>query len=303
MKSLFQYRLVAVLLLIIIGNGVAGDNPAQSGFAFLKLGAGSRSAGMGEAMTAIVADASGTYWNPAGLAQMNGTELHFTHNKWLQGIANEFVAVGFRFGTNALGLSFMSNTITGIERRTQASTEPLATLSTHDILFGLSFARNWGSRVTYGVTLKYLYQKIYIESSNGIAADIGLQYQLPIAGLKAGLALQNWGYVTAMKNEKPRLPQTIRLGLGYFLAVPGGNLIAAMDWVKIVDSSSHLNFGLEYNLMKYLSLRTGYQTGFNDKGMQVGIGLRVERYGLDYAYVPFASDLGNSHRVSVKIGL
>lgn len=305
MKCSFRNSLIAVLWLlpVLFGIGVAGENPAHSGFAFLKLGAGSRGAGMGEAMTAIVADASGTYWNPAGLVQLNRTTLHFTHNKWLQGISNEFVAVGFRLGKNALGLSFMSNSVDGIERRTQATTEPLAMLNTHDILLGLSFARSWGNRLNYGVTIKYLYQKIYIESSSGIAADVGLQYQLPIAGLKAGLALQNWGYVTALQNEKTRLPQTIRLGAGYLHTVPGGNLTVAMDWVKIIDSSSHLNVGLEYNFIKYLSLRTGYQTGFDDKGLHVGIGFQLDRYGLDYAYVPFASDLGHSHRVSVEIGL
>lgn len=305
MNCPFRYRLAVVLLLlpVMMGSAVAGENPANSGFAFLKLGAGSRAGGMGEAMAAVVRDASSTYWNPAGLIQLNRTELHFTHNRWLQGISNEFLAVGFRLGTNALGLSFMSNVVDGIERRTQASTEPLAMLSTHDIMFGLSVARSWGSRLHYGLTVKYLYQKIYIESSSGIAADVGLQYQLPIAGFQAGLVLQNWGYVTALKSETTRLPQTVRLGLGYSLAVPGGDLTAALDWVKISNSSSHLNIGVEYNLSKYLSLRTGYQTGFDDKGLQVGVGFQFDRYGLDYAYVPFGADLGQSHRVTVEIGL
>jgi hypothetical protein len=283
----------------------SGDNPASTGLSFLKLGAGSRAVGMGEAYTAVANDASGTYWNPAGLVNLSGTELMFTHNKWLQDITNEFAAFGFRSGKNAFGISFMSNTIGGIERRVKASAEPLDVLNAHDIMFGLSYARGLGENLRLGTTVKYLYQKIYVESASGVAADFGLQYTTPMQGLKTGVVIQNFGFMSKLQEESTKLPQTIRVGLAYQLPfqILNGEFLVAADWMKILESSSHVNIGFEYNFIKYFALRFGYQTGFEDKGIHGGFGLSFNRYRLDYAYVPFTSDLGNSHRVSFGIGL
>jgi len=284
--------------------GQAKDNPANTGLPFLKLGAGSRAVGMGEAFVAVANDANSAYWNPAGLTQISGTELTFTHNKWLQDITNEFVAVGFRVGDNAFGVSFMSNSIGGIERRVKPAAEPIDVLTAHDIMFGISYARNFGSNLSSGLTVKYLYQKIYVESSAGVAVDWGLQYQTPLSGLKSGLSLQNFGVVTKLRDESTKLPQTIQLGLAYQLPlhILQGEFLVAADWMKILASTSHINIGLEYNFIKYFALRLGYQTGFEDKSIHGGFGVQFNRYRLDYAYVPFSSDLGNSHRISFGIG-
>lgn len=304
MKNKFSLGFILVVLVLTFSQIFAEDNPANTGLSFLKLGAGSRSVGMGEAYAAIANDASGTYWNPAGLANLSGTELMFTHNKWLQDITNEFAAVGFRAGKNAFGISFMSTNIGGIERRVQASAEPLDVLSAHDIMLGLSYARWLGENLSLGTTVKYLYQKIYIESAAGLAVDLGLQYTTPLQGLKTGVVLQNFGFMSKLQEESTELPQTIRVGLAYQLPfqILSGEFLLATDWMKLLESTSHLNFGFEYNFIKYFAIRFGYQTGFEDKGIHGGFGVRFNRYRLDYAYVPFTSDLGNSHRISFGIG-
>jgi len=287
----------------ITSTGFSGESAAGTGLAFLKLGAGSRAAAMGEAYTAVVDDASGTYWNPAGLVNMDNTELIFTHNKWLQDVTNEFVALRFGAGKSAFGFSFMSNTIDGIERRVGPSAEPLDVLEAHDIMFGISYARAFNASLTWGVTVKYLYEKIYVESSSGVAADFGLHYRTKIKGLRAGLVLQNFGYVTELRDEATQLPQTVRAGLAYQLPMQvfNGSILLASDWMKILDGNSHINMGFEYAFINYLSLRFGYQTGYDDKGISAGFGVQIKRYLLDYAYVPFSSDLGNSHRISFGV--
>lgn len=304
MKNKFFSGLI-LLLAINFSPLFAEDNPATTGLSFLKLGAGSRAVGMGEAYVAVANDASASYWNPAGLVNLSDTELLFTHNKWFQDITNEFAALGFRAGKHAFGISFMSNTIAGIERRVIASAEPLDELTAHDIMFGLSYARGFGENFSLGTTVKYLYQKIYIESASGVAIDLGLQYATPVQGLKTGLVLQNFGFMTNLQEEATQLPQTVRLGLAYQLPfqILNGEFLLATDWMKILDSTSHLNFGFEYNFVKYFAVRFGYQTGFADKGIHGGFGVGFNRYRLDYAYVPFSSDLGNSHRISFEIRL
>ena len=300
-------KLLSILLLItvIISNAIAGDNPASTGLSFLKIGAGARAVGMGEAFTAVVDDASGTFWNPAGLAHLQNSELVFTHNKWLQDITNEYFALGFMVGKNVFGISFMSNTVDGIERRVKPTAEPLGEINAHDVMFGLSYARFLTADISLGATAKFLYEKIYVESSSGVAVDLGLQYQTKISGLRTGIALQNFGYITKLKDESVKLPQTIRIGLAYQLPFQlfQGEFLVASDWVKIFESSSHFNLGVEYSFKGFFALRCGYLTGYDEKGIQGGFGIGFKRYRLDYAFVPFSSDLGNSHRVSFGISL
>ncbi len=294
------FALIIILFWVV---AYASNNPASTGLSFLKLGAGSRAVGMGESYVAAANDASATYWNPAGLVALNGTELLFTHNKWLQDITNEFAALGFRLGKNGFGFSFMTNSVSGIERRVIASAEPLDVLTAHDVMLGLSYARKLGDNLNLGATIKYLYQKIYIEEASGLAFDFGAQYATPIRGLAAGLAMQNLGSMSKLKDEPTQLPRTLRLGLAYLMPIQTMNseILLAAEWMKILKSNGHLNFGLEYTFSKYFAIRLGYQTGFEDKGIHTGFGVGFSRYRLDYAYVPFTSELGNSHRISVGI--
>ncbi len=298
---------IAILLAIAIlsPNVHAAENPASTGLAFLKIGAGARAVAMGEAFTAQVNDASGTFWNPAGLAHLPNAELMFTHNEWLQDITNEYLTIGFIFGQNVFGLSFLSNSVGGIERRVAPTAEPLGFVNAHDVMFGISYARFLDQRFSMGTTIKFLYEKIYVESCTGAAVDVGMQYQSAISGLKTGLVLQNFGFMSKLKNESSQLPQLIRVGVAYqlpFKILPG-KFVLASDWVKIFSSTSHVNMGLEYNLKNLLALRCGYQTGYEIKGIQGGFGIVVKRYRLDYAYAPFKSDLGNSHRISFGMQL
>ena len=299
-----------VFLLIIIISlsaslGLTGENPASTGLSFLKIGAGARAVGMGEAFTALVDDASGTFWNPAGLAHLQSSELIFTHNEWLQDITNEYFTLGFGVGKNVFGISFMTNTVGGIERRVKPTAEPLGIVNAHDVMFGLSYARILRPDLSIGATAKFLYEKIYVESSSGVAVDLGLQYRTKINGLRAGLAIQNFGFMTELKDEKVQLPQTVRLGLAYLLPFQlfQGGIVLASDWVKIIESSSHINLGLEYNFKRFFAVRFGYQTGYDEKGIQGGFGIVLKKYRLDYAFVPFTSDLGNSHRISFGMKL
>lgn len=297
-----KFRTWLFFIWIFQTNVFASPNAGKTGLAFLKIGAGGRAVGMGEAYTAIANDASATYWNPAGLAQLDQHEFIFTHNKWFQDISHKFLAVSFLIGKNAFGISFISNNVGGIERRTKPSTEPLGIIEAHDIMLGLSFARAYRTNIKWGITVKYLYEKIYLETTYGVAADLGLIYQLPIQGFAIGASLQNIGKMSKFKNETIKLPTTLKGGIAYQLPFQFyGIILFAADIVKIVDSSFHVNTGMEYELRNLLTLRCGYLTGYNERGFQGGIGLKFNRYRLDYGYVPFSSDIGNSHRISLGV--
>ncbi|UCE04800.1 MAG: PorV/PorQ family protein [bacterium] len=296
---------IGILLLLIFSiqtNIIAKTNAVNTGLAFLKIGAGGRAVGMGEAYTAIANDASATYWNPAGLVLIEKSELIFTHNKWFQDISHNFLAISLLRGKNAIGISFIDNNVGGIERRVKPSAEPLGSIEAHDIMIGLSFARSYNTNLKWGITVKYLYEKIYLETAYGVATDLGLIYRLPTQGLSIGASFQNLGKMSKFKEEAVKLPTTLKSGLAYQLPFQlYGNIIIAADMVKILEGSFHTNFGFEFELKNLLALRFGYLTGYDERTIQGGLGLKFSRYCLDYGYAPFSSDIGNSHRISLRL--
>ena len=93
--------LTQVLILTLAGNilnaqlenkqdiSKRGTTAAQ----FLKISTGGRGTAMGSAIVAICSDLTSSYWNPAGLAHMNGIQVYFENNDWLAGTDHHFGAV------------------------------------------------------------------------------------------------------------------------------------------------------------------------------------------------------------------
>jgi len=291
-----------IFITFIFTNSFADTYAGKTGLAFLQIGAGGRAVGMGEAFTAVANDASATYWNPAGIAVLDRSEFLFMHNKWFQDISHNYAAFTFSNGSHKFGLSYMSSTISGIERRTSPSSEPLGEFDTHDIMAGLSYARTWNNNLQYGLTLKYIYEKIYLESAYGVAVDLGIIYHTPVKHITIGAVIANIGKTSAFKNEEIKLPTTVKMGLAYELPIRlYGNALIAADILKVLDGAFYTNIGLEYDVKKMIALRFGYLAGYDERTFQGGFGLSFSHYRLDYGYVPFASDLGNSHRISLGI--
>ncbi|NOZ62589.1 MAG: UPF0164 family protein [Calditrichaeota bacterium] len=297
--------LFGFLFLMIHFSQLQAGGPETTGLAFLKVGAGARSVGMGEAYSAVATDASAAYWNPAGLAAQGRSEFVFTHNKWLQEINNEFAAVSFHIKSHAFGISVMTQNIGGIERRTGPTEEPLGDFNAHNVMAGISYARYLSHNFAVGITAKFLYEKIYVEESSGAAVDIGVRYQTNVPGLTTALVLHNFGFVSELENESSKLPRMVRVGAAYLLPreILQGKITLATDVVQVFEGTSHFNLGAEYLLKNMLAFRLGYQSGYADKDIHVGVGFYFGRYRLNYAFVPFSSDLGNSHRISVVIQL
>ena len=113
---------------------------------------------------AVAQDASAVYWNPAGMLKAKRSNVLFNHNEWIQDIRGEFVALSLVRKKSAWGFHLRSFNITDIPVRVIASTEPLENTSAHYFSAGMSYARRIHPRLDAGVTLKYLFEKIYVEN-------------------------------------------------------------------------------------------------------------------------------------------
>ena len=65
------------------------SNKGTTGAAFLEIGIGARAEAMGGAYSGEAGRVEMIYWNPAGLAFIDGFATSFTHSEWLANTAFE----------------------------------------------------------------------------------------------------------------------------------------------------------------------------------------------------------------------
>ena len=295
------------LLILAFSSTQATDiysKAGSKGLAFLKIGLGARAAALGEAYVAVANDATAPLWNPAGLTCVDGKDLLFVHNQWFQDIRSEFVGTAMNFGEHGIGFGFLITTVGDIQIRTKEDMF-IGTFSAYDIALTGAYARRIRDDMSLGLTLKVLYEKMYIYSSSGFAFDVGTRISPGIHNLSIGAAIQNIGTMSAMREEETPLPLTLKAGLAYIAAADPiqGNLLFTADISKPSDYWTTFHTGLEYSFGQRLAVRGGYLFGQDERGLSAGIGLGFHHYRLDYAYAPFDYDLGDTHRLTFGISL
>ncbi len=312
--------LAATLLLLLVAASAAAYEPGTSGLLFLRLGVGERAAGMGEAYTALAADATALYWNPAGLAAVPRTQVHLMHNEWIASVRQEFVGLAHptRLGTFALGLTGLS--MDELELREEVpSSEPLGHFSAFDIAVHGGFGRELVPGVQAGIGLKWIYSRLYEENAKGFLVDIGLRHQAKIPGLTLGAALLHFGPKFKYVSEEFDAPRTVKLGAAWLAPAhpAGGDLRFAYDLLLLSDSdtasdaelgeSKSLNarhhVGAEFDYQGLAALRLGYKAGYDSQGLSVGAGLHWQQVTFDYAFLAVANDLGSAHRLGLTLDL
>ncbi len=277
------------------GSGIS-SNAGTASSAFLKIGSGARPAAMGGAFAGVADDVNALYWNPAGIARLQNREMTFSHNIWLEDTSYEYLGVVQPLDNYVMGAGvsyFNIGTMDGWD----VNNAPTGNFSARSIAFALSVGRVMNDKLSLGLTLKTVHEKIETESASAFAADAGGMYKL---GDDSSIAfvVQNLGTGVKFVKESAGLPVNIKIGGAHRLLQ--NNLILSLDFNKYSDTGFRGDFGAEYRLAETLALRLGYNSG-NDmgSGLTAGFGFRISSLNVDYAFVPYG-DLGNAHRFSLS---
>jgi hypothetical protein len=313
-----------------IGFAPAADfsKTGSVGAQFLKIAVGSRYQGMGEASVAEVGDAYSMYWNPAGLTNIENSSVTFTSVDWIAGVSLNYVAFATRvegFGVFGLSATLMSSgdmEITTVEQ--PEGTGEMFNASSFALTAG--FARQLTNRLSFGTTLKYLYEKIYNESASGLAFDFGTQLHTGWRSLRIGMNIANMG--TTMKFNGPDLltpldleggstvngsanidsydlPLIFRLGMAYDLVDNNMNRVTlALEAKHPNDNDQQAAFGTEYCYRDRYFLRGGYKFNYEEQGLTLGAGIitpmgETTQLMVDYAWADF-DHLESVHRFSLS---
>ncbi|HTR81696.1 MAG TPA: hypothetical protein VMM58_08700 [Bacteroidota bacterium] len=176
-----------------------------------------------------------------------------------------------------------------------------------------SYAKQHSEHLYYGANLKLIFRQIGEYHATGIGFDLGALYA-PNDHLSLGVNAQDITTTLVAWNTGTNelISPTLKIGGAYLFELFGGRLGPALDAdVRFENrqfaSIAHVgpvsfdpHGGVEYDYKKVVALRVGY----NDvKSLTLGAGVHLRKLDIDYSFAKFdgADQLGNSHRISLRL--
>lgn len=287
-----------------VSAGGAGATSAN----FLKIPAAALPSGMGEAYTAMVGPDSILY-NPAGLGLLGYSSFSGSHNQYIDGITQEYLALAWRSPYGTVGAAFTALSSGDIDAYDSSDMRIGNTSSAHRVL-AVSYARSWprfnkdigmldpmlitsgwtnvplvkdyrprAYRFSIGGGVKRVSEKLGKDSASSYAFDAGALLVLP-RHFHVGVSAMNFGGREKFVEEAYKLPASLRFGVAKDFHTVNDVMIftVASDLVKYSDREYLNATGLETDIMKLFQVRLGYKTQ-KDSGSRVcgGFGMNFDR--------------------------
>jgi len=305
-QRLFKILLIWGCLLLataLLGKTCVASDNGIAAADFLNVGVGARGAALGGAYTSVTDDATATYWNPAGMMQLNSSQVVFSHFAWYQDITYEYLAVAYPYSEKwsfGVSLSYLNyGSIDGYD----INDEPTGDISsTYDLATGLSAAYRVNEEFSVGLTAKYVVVSLAGLSGGALAADIGARYNMDMFSF--GLAAVNLGGKMDFDGTKEDLPAAVRAG---FSVKPFGNsVLASLELDNPFQGDLAIRNGYEFNYEGRYFVRTGYAVIPNQDGrefgqsLSFGVGALMGPAHFDYTFSPDENATAESiHRISL----
>lgn len=335
-NSLFISKILVFVLIMLFPNfaqNKAGTTIGQ----FLKIEPSARAISMGNAGVSLSGEATLSFFNPAGLGRLSGSQVQFTHNQWIADITYNYAIAAINF-TELGTFSIMMTNLSSGEIAVRTVEQPLGTgekYSVTNFAFGLGYGLMLTDRVSVGMQLTYMNESIWHSSLNAFGVNFGVQYRLTEGGVMIGASVSNFGtkgkydgrdlYLNHDLDPKKygdndqlpaefrvdefSLPVIFRAGISYpYVFSNDFKFLLSIDALHPNDNSESINVGGEVNLVKNFFLRAGYRNLFlanSEGGAVFGGGFNYEfnssmSIKFDYAYADYGR-LAQAHRLTLGI--
>ncbi len=301
---------LSVIILIAIEKTAINSKNYNNGLnagEFLLFGAGARSISLGGAYTAVSGDIFSSNRNPAGLADLDSIKLGFMHHTLAEDIKINYVSVGMpAFEKNhyaAFSVNYGNYGEEDVTIYALDPSNPWADAKTNekfkgsDLTLQTSYSIKKGKKFLFGISGKYISQKIYGYKAAAIAIDFGMIIKLK-NNIKVGAGIFNLG--TKLKFDQKSEPLPIQIKTGFTTNLFDKEFIT-LNGDIIYTKNEKLDYclGTEINPLSLISFRCGYNSvNETDNGLVFGLGFKLDKLNIDYAYEPFG-DFGNSHKFSI----
>ncbi|MGD9897983.1 MAG: PorV/PorQ family protein [Calditrichaceae bacterium] len=284
---------------------------------------GARDLAMGGANIVNTQGVDAIYWNPAGLATLDGkAQGAFSNMTIFSDIGVNYLALGVNMGSlGNLGFDIKSFDFGDIPETTVLDMDGASgkTYSPTYSTVGLTYANKLTETIRVGFTGKMIYESIPRAEATSFAFDIGIQY-MNLAGLDGvsfavvaknigqNMSYEGSGFLYAVQDpvtdrtdyvtretSSDQLPASLEFGVAYtYKLMERNTLLISGDFANNNIDNDELKLGVEYSYNNFVALRGGYINKINvaaedeDFDFSFGAGINYKlgntMLSLDYAF-------------------
>ncbi len=311
-------------LLPSFGNSRTGT----AGMQFLKTGVDARSMGMAGAVISAPNDASTMYWNPAGSTQLDsGTKYNIAinHCSYFAKTKLEQAALVYKHKYGYWGVQLLSFRSPSMKETTEFQPEGTGrTFAFSDVLIGITYAQQLTNNFSFGLNVKYVNESFAGVVTNNMLFDLGLFYDVHLRNTRFAAVISNFGINVKPHGEVTALrlsglsstsdfsaysaPSLFRVAVSTLVfRTKEQTLMGTLQLNHPGDNNETFALGFEYQYLKLLIARAGYEFGADEKGFPaLGFGIKLpKRFGglrFDYGW-QYKKVFGNVQRIGIVASL
>lgn len=286
---------------------------ATAGFVFLEVPLNARTTGLGESgITLSDLKSEGIFVNPAICGFTD--RIHsagFSYVSYFADIKQYAASYSFNSSSGVFSLGALMFDY-GEMAKTQKVTgqrvyEILGTFNSRSIAAVLSYSKMLTDRFSFGVSLKYVNEKIDIYSAENVLLDGGFLYYTGLGSLRIGGVIQNFGTDAKFINDPFKMPSILKLGVaGEILGsyTSDYRITALVEAIHPNDGPEKLNSGIEFGWRNILMIRGGYKFFYDEETYSFGLGINAEPvvpFSIDFSISNYGR-LGNILRLTLQAG-
>ena len=324
-RRIFVFIILSLMVLQL--SSTAQTNFRRYAGEFMSIDVSARARSMGGAFSAVSNDVYATFYNPAGLPQVQSAQLGFTHTQqFLASINYDYIGFAQPISDNkTIGFSLVRLGVDNIQDSRAAAIlgddgtllgidqSKIDNFNSADYVFFFSLGNRINSKLSWGFNAKLVRRNLANFNANGLGFDAGLMYNVnnrfKISGMFRNITttLIAWN-----SGEKELVSPTMRFGSSYFIPLPGlkSHFVPVVDFIVQTQSTANLNdgslgsgnfggaFGGEFVIQETLFLRGGYDELAR---LNFGIGIHIPHIAVDYSFTGYDQELGNAHRIGIMV--
>lgn len=294
--------LMALLAGTLFAPRRAGSDP--SGFAFLEVPAGARASALGGAYSSLAQGVDAAFWNPAGLEGVHGLEVTGSHYEFFENLRHDQFAVAGRMFGGGIAASLRAQYSEPIDERDEQG-NLIGSFGAHDLEFGLSYGRQVAPGAEFGVSTQLVRERIANSAAMTYSFGLGGRWS-PVRwpALRMSASAHNLGpsarfTIDGSEGDPVTLPAAVQAGVSYGTEPVHGLALRGAVEGRFTNGRNGVGMiGAELANVSGAAVRAGLRVNDDASSFSAGVGYAVQSLRLDYAFVPYRLDLGDTHRIS-----
>jgi len=312
MKTNYLLRTIpATLMLMLFLGQLHAQKVGTTSLQYLKVMPTARATAMGDAYVSLARGADATFWNPAGLANIDAQEMTSTYTSWIFDTQLLALAYDVPLGDiGNLGVQFQYIDY-GTIKETRTETIDLVigqngekifnpgltgrSFTPYSYLVGLSYAKAITERFSAGATIKYAMESLWadqaITSVNSVTGevtnyktytdvvlfDFGMIYNTGFRSVQIGISVQNFG--PQVKFAKRSYPAPLAMRVGASANVVGPEALLLTDEESQLTIAYDLFQPNDYDQQMHVGAEYSFADAF---AARVGYKVGYDSEGLTY---------------------